>query len=83
MTYALQAGGLEHLNWDHKSYALAAIYDAVNANTRATGQWAKGKVPKFEPFYRPKAKKKKRKSSEPRKGVLDQLYMKFAGGKRG
>lgn len=40
--------------WGHDRYLLAAIFDAVNLNTRATGQWGKGKAPKFDPYPRPK-----------------------------
>ena len=37
-------------------YLLADVFDAINQNTRATGQWKK-KAPKFEPYPRPGVKK--------------------------
>lgn len=85
MSHALEQGGIEHLGWTLDRYALAAIYDAVNLNTRATGNWAKGKAPKFEPFYRPKLKKKRRKEAPATggPGALKKLYARIAGGGRG
>lgn len=32
---------------------MADIYDALNLNTRATGNWEKGKEPNFPPWPRP------------------------------
>lgn len=52
-----------HVDVDAKYRALAAIYDALNLNTAATGNWKKR--PKFEPWPVPevltkKANRKKR-----------------------
>jgi hypothetical protein len=63
LTKALMRGGREHWGWSITQYQLASIYNAVNVNTQATGNWAK-KPPKFDPFPVPKTKK-----SGPRKKV--------------
>ena len=55
MTAALMSGGREHLGWGMDRYLAAATYDAINANTRATGNWEKGKAPKIPEWPRPKA----------------------------
>lgn len=55
-------GGREHFGWSTDRHILADIYDAVNANTRATGNWKK-KAPDIPAWPRPTrddAKKKKR-----------------------
>lgn len=87
MTQAEEQGSLDHLGWDTDRYALAAIYDAINLNTRATGNWGKGKAPKFKPFYRPSSKKSKKKAVS-KKDVADgnalkKLFARFAGGAHG
>lgn len=51
-----------------ESYALAAIVDAVNANTRATGNWRKS-PPKIDPYPTPDAVAKaarKREEAKPK-----------------
>lgn len=62
MRLAEKRGGdwREYVGKDDTWWALADVYDAVNTNTRATGQWKKGKAPKIDPYPRPgdKAKKK-------------------------
>lgn len=42
-----------YMGADPSYYLLAGIYDAVNLNTRATGQYKKGKAPVFEPYPLP------------------------------
>lgn len=60
-------------------YVLADVYDAVMLNTRATGQWKKGKVPEFDPYPRPKSQKKTKKKTS-----LSGLWQMFGGaGKKG
>jgi hypothetical protein len=77
LTAALASGGREHIGWGLDRYMLAALYDALNANTRATGNWGKGKVPKFQEWPRPNAKSKsKGKGKDPTKKVRD-LYAHF------
>src|SRR5690606_34607074 len=59
-TAALASGGYEFLGWGGDRYALAAIYDAINSNTIATGNFKK--KPKVDPFPRPKKKSKKKRT---------------------
>lgn len=56
LTLALVAGGRDHFGWGADRHMTAAIYDALNANTRATGNWGKGKAPKIPPYPRPTSK---------------------------
>lgn len=53
----------------------ADIYDALNQNTRATGQWGKGKPPAIPEWPRPK-NKSKTEEKKPKVTVAD-LYKKF------
>ena len=55
LTLALMRGGREHLGWTPERHLLAAIHDAVNLNTKVTGNWKKGKVPDFPLWPRPNA----------------------------
>ncbi|ATI18801.1 tail assembly chaperone [Streptomyces phage Diane] len=79
LTMALASGGREHFGWGIDRHMSADIFDAINQNTRATGQWGKGKAPKIPAWPRPKAKKKS-EGTEGKKGrrvsVAD-LYKKF------
>jgi hypothetical protein len=62
-TVASIRGGDEWRGWTRGTGVLADLYDALNVNTRATGQW-KRKPPKIDPYPRPeqkKAGKKKRR----------------------
>lgn len=73
MTHALVGGGMHLFGWDDTRYLLAGIYDALNLNTRSTGNWKK--PPKFEPWPRPQAKGR---TEEGRKKVtVADLYMKL------
>lgn len=59
---------------DH--YALAAIANAVNDNTRATGQWRKA-PPKFEPFPIPSiaaAHHRKKVEAKSQRTTVKDLY---------
>lgn len=56
LTSALASGGRDHYGWGHDRHLMANLYDALNQNTRATGQWGKGKAPKFPAYPRPKSK---------------------------
>ncbi len=55
----------------------ADLFDALNQNTRATGQWGKGKAPKIPAYPRPTAKaaKKKEKAKKPR--TVAEIYKHF------
>ncbi len=61
LTAALSMGGKQFFGWGMDRFMLAAVYDALNANTRATGNWAKGKAPKFPEWPRPKTEKVEKK----------------------
>lgn len=75
LTVALMQGGREHFGWGTDRHLLANVYDAINVNTTATGQWKKGKAPDFPPCPRPETKRKPKK----RVSVRD-LYKKFQKG---
>lgn len=55
---------------------LADLYDALNQQTRATGNWGK-KAPKIPPYPRPTKKTKPKDRPKP-KSVAD-LYAGFQG----
>lgn len=52
-TYALMRGGDEHKGWGLDRHMMADLIDALNQNTRATGNWGK-KAPKIPSYPRPK-----------------------------
>ncbi|MDH6462055.1 hypothetical protein M2302_002230 [Micromonospora sp. A200] len=64
LTVALASGGRDHYGWGVDRHMAADTFDAINANTRATGNWAKGKAPKLPQWPRPKSKPKA-KTTEP------------------
>lgn len=66
MTSALMHGGRQFFGWGTDRYMLADIYDAINVNTTATGNWKKGKQPDIPPWPRPDAEKKKKKRTSVR-----------------
>lgn len=53
LTTALAAGGRDHFGWGVDRHQMADLYDALNQNTRATGNWSKGKAPTFPTYPRP------------------------------
>ncbi len=53
LTVALASGGRQHFGWGVDRHLVADLYDALNQNTRATGNWPKGKVPTFRAWPRP------------------------------
>lgn len=63
LTVALASGGREHFGWGVDRHISADLFDAINQNTRATGNWGKGKAPKLPVWPRPKALKKPTKTS--------------------
>lgn len=72
---AMAQGGRDHLGWGMDRHILASIFDAVNTNTKATGQWKKG-PPKIKPWPRPKSKPKREK----KKVTVMDLYRQFGRG---
>ncbi|GAB3830218.1 hypothetical protein GCM10028799_57330 [Kribbella italica] len=75
LTMALVAGGREHYGWGQDRHLAADNYDALNQNTRATGQW-KGKAPNIPLYPRPESVKPKPDEREKPKTVAD-LYRGF------
>lgn len=63
---ASRLGGSRYLGWSEDRMILAAILDAINDNTLVSGDWPKGKRPKFKPWPRPwdedKGKSKKKRT---------------------
>ncbi|MEU0120629.1 MULTISPECIES: hypothetical protein [Streptomyces] len=76
LTYALASGGREHFGWGVDRHMRADIFDAINQNTRATGNWGK-KAPKFPEWPRPKVKKKATKGEKKRRSVAE-IYKQFS-----
>ncbi|MCY0933628.1 hypothetical protein [Streptomyces sp. H34-S4] len=58
LTIALASGGREHFGWGVERHMTADLYDALNQNTRASGQWGKKGAPKIPEYPRPKSKAK-------------------------
>lgn len=80
LTVALASGGREHFGWGVDRHMAADIFDAINQNTRATGNWGKGKAPKIPSWPRPKALKKPTKAApnEPGRRVsVADIYKRF------
>ena len=61
LTVALASGGRDHFGWGVDRHIAADIFDALNQNTRATGNWGKGKAPTFPAWPRPASRKKSEK----------------------
>jgi hypothetical protein len=55
LTVALANGGRKTFGWGTERHLLADMYDAINVNTRATGNWKQGSAPTFKPWPRPSA----------------------------
>lgn len=74
MTRAQERGGehgwVHYMEADPTYYLLAGIYDAINVNTAATGWYAKGKAPKFDPWTLPEHAAKKAKERAERSTAL-------------
>ena len=56
LTSALLSGGRDHFGWGQDRHLAADLIDALNANTRATGNWGRGKAPTIPPYPRPTSK---------------------------
>lgn len=82
MTAALSQGGREYFGWGVDRHLNADLFDALNVNTKATGQWKKGKAPDFPLWPRPGRKsegkgKRGTKANQPPKTTLADLYKQF------
>ncbi|MCS0601099.1 hypothetical protein NX794_07620 [Streptomyces sp. LP11] len=78
LTVALASGGREHFGWGVDRHMTADIFDALNQNTRATGQWGKKGAPKFPEWPRPKVQKKAAKGKTRRRVRVADIYKQFA-----
>lgn len=76
LTIALASGGREHFGWGVDRHMTADLYDALNQNTRASGQWGKKGAPKIPEYPRPKSKPKD-KGPKKAKSVAD-IYKVFS-----
>lgn len=76
LTVALASGGREHYGWGIDRHMQADVFDAINANTRATGNWGK-KPPKMPVWPRPTSKPAGKQSRGP--STVAELYAKLAG----
>lgn len=74
LTVAMMRGGRQFYGWTQETELAAALYDAMNVNTAATGNFKK--KPKVEPFPRPK-NEDKREDQISGKSVSD-LHKKFS-----
>ncbi|MFF3006356.1 hypothetical protein ACFVTF_26545 [Kitasatospora sp. NPDC057940] len=79
LTAALAAGGRHLLGWGQDRHLIADLYDAVNVNTRATGQWGKGKAPKIPPWPRPTSKAPGKSTGSKPPVTVAAIYQQFAG----
>ena len=73
LTAALASGGREHFGWGQDRHLLADIFDALNQNTRATGNWGKKPAPKIPSWPRPEST-----SSEKKKVSVADLFGQFS-----
>ncbi|MEU8327308.1 hypothetical protein [Micromonospora sp. NPDC048839] len=55
LTVALASGGRQFYGWGVDRHLAVDTFDAINANTRATGNWKKGKAPEMPVWPRPKS----------------------------
>lgn len=74
LTTALASGGREHFGWGRDRHLAADIFDAINANTRLTGDYKK--PPKIPSYPRPGDKAEKKKPTS-----LAELHKQFGAGK--
>lgn len=82
---AEQRGGSaeDYLGKDHAWYLAADTYDAIMLNTKVSGNWKKGKAPKFDPYPRPGSKQASGKPSTA-PDMLNSIFTKMGGaGKKG
>lgn len=75
LTVALASGGRQHFGWGADRHMMADLYDALNQNTRATGQWGKSGAPKIPPYPRPTTKTEPAERTKPK--TVAELYKGF------
>lgn len=64
-------GGREHYGWGADRSINADIFDAINQNTRATGNWKR--PPKIPPYPRPESKGPEKKKPVSIEGLWARL----------
>lgn len=79
MTRALHSGGMDLLGWDETRFILANLYNALNLNTRASGNWGKKGPPKLPDWPIPKVRSKTKPKAAKPVSVAD-IYRQFTGG---
>lgn len=72
LTAALMRGDRKFFGWTEDRAILSYIYDALNMNTRATGNWKNGKAPKIPPYPRPD-----REPEKPKPASIKDLFEQF------
>ncbi|MFI6275937.1 hypothetical protein [Streptomyces sp. NPDC050988] len=77
LTVALASGGRALFGWGQDRHLTADLFDAINQNTRATGQWGKSKAPKIPPFPRPEPKKKAPEKQAKKRRSVAEIYKQF------
>jgi len=75
MTVALASGGREHFGWGTDRHMQADIFDALNVQTRATGNWKK--PPTFPLWPRPGSARTTKSPETNKKVSVADLYNKF------
>ncbi|MEU8133235.1 hypothetical protein [Streptodolium elevatio] len=78
LTVALAAGGKQFFGWGVDRHMTADLFDALNQNTRATGNWGKKGPPKLPEWPRPKADKKARKTEKKRRRSVAEIYQQLS-----
>ncbi|MGL5825561.1 MAG: hypothetical protein ACRCYU_12235 [Nocardioides sp.] len=79
-TMALRLGGWEHFGWGQDRHLRADVYDALNLNTRASGNWGRKSAPKIPAYKRPEPPKKKKGKMSPAE-MLQTLYARMQKGR--
>lgn len=69
LIYAARLGGVEHFGWGIQAHMAANLFDAMQLNTRVSGNWKKGKAPDLPMAHRPGSKTKKKKRPVGSKGT--------------
>lgn len=69
--------GKQYHGWTREAAILADIYDAINNNTVASGNWRK-KPPKIAPYPRPN-----QKTNTQKRQTIGDLRAMFGGGNHG
>lgn len=77
LTVALMSGGREYFGWGVDRHMNADLYDALNTNTRATGNFTKGRAPKFPPYPRPTPKSEEGETGKV-KATVASIFARFS-----